>query len=545
MSSFEKMIFKQRSLISSKRNTIANFKKLGHSKMNYAAAKMRIETTKERFEQCRTLDAKLRVIADAKTVEAHLYFAGLEFVTCEDAYDRALDYLYERLDEGFPFPDTVPVNQLHHFFSCLKGEASAAIEHLALTSENFAVAWQIFSSRYENRRQLIGTHLNKLFSLPAVNAKSAQELRALRDRVNATIAALKNLARPVEQWSNILVFLITQKLDTLSREAWEIKLVHSVDYPTYTDLDAFLESRVRAFDSILPFAADKANDPAAKTKAKSKAIASHTVSASKLSCPVCSEQHLLYQCNEFVNKTPVQRYELVRKFKRCLNCFSSKHQAKECTSSRSCKTCQKRHHTLLHFPDSSKQSDENASSSSPQVEPASADVASHLVAGTIAPPLQIFLATAQIRVYSGHGRFQTVRALLDQGSAASFMTENLAQTLRVQKARASVNVTGIGDTRLHLANRDPASSAPVDIIIGADLFGSLLLEGVRKGTADEPITQHTVLGWIISGPTGQARRDHPIEAHHVSVDDDLDLNLRRFWEVEEIPHQVNPRGTSL
>ncbi|XP_071577705.1 uncharacterized protein [Temnothorax nylanderi] len=213
MSSFEEMIFKQRSLISSITNTIANFKKLGHSKMTYAAAKARIETTKERFEQCRGLDAKLRVIADAKTMEAHPYFADLEFVECEDAYNRVLDYLYERLDEGSPSPDAVPAN---------------------LNCQN--------------------------------------------------------------QWPHL--------------------------------------------------------------------------------------------------------------------------------------------------------------------------------------------------------------------------------------------------KGLHLANRDSASSAPIDVIIGADLFGLLLLDGVRKGAANEPIAQNTVLGWIISGPTGQARRDHPIEVHHVSVDDDLDLNLQRFWEVEEIPHPV-------
>jgi len=45
-----------------------------------------------------------------------------------------------------------------------------------------------------------------------------------------------------------------------------------------------------------------------------------------------------------------------------------------------------------------------------------------------------------------HGRFQRIRALVDQGSASSFMTENLAQLLHLPRIRTSVSVTGIGDT---------------------------------------------------------------------------------------------------
>lgn len=167
------------------------------------------------------------------------------------------------------------------------------------------------------------------------------------------------------------------------------------------------------------------------------------------------------------------------------------------------------------------------------------------------------------------------------------MTENLAQLLRASKIRTSINVTGIGETQtsarlaavititpsaseiwaysttalilksltrympirvnspcywshlggLKLADPDPTGSDPIDLKIGADLFGSLLLNGIRKGTANEPIAQDTVLGWIISGPTGQVQAEKPtsIGVHHTFVDDDLDFNLRRFWEVEEVP----------
>ncbi|XP_071582393.1 uncharacterized protein, partial [Temnothorax nylanderi] len=609
--------------------------------MTPAATKARIDSTKERFEQCRVLDAKLHVNADAATKASYAYFTDREFERCEEAYDAALDYLHEQLEEILPLVDASvnvsravdfpshaalnlpkvtlpnfdgsyekwesfrdrfyamiicetslsPVQRLHHLLSCLRGEASASIEHLALTSENFDVAWQILSSRFENKRRLISTHLNKLFTLPNVTAKSAPEMRALRDKVNAAIAALRNLARPVDQWSDILVFLITQKLDQSSREAWELKLGSSVYYPTYAEIDAFMDARIRALDSILPYATEKPTDFAAKIKSKSKAIASHTASATKLSCPVCAAPHLLYQCSEFLNKTPSQRHELVKRCKRCLNCFSAKHQAKECTSPHTCKQCQKKHHTLLHFPDNT-QSAADAPTSPPKIEASTVDVVSHVVAKSISPTQPIFLVTARVRVYSEQGRFHTVRALIDQGSAASFMTENLGQSLRIPKVRTSINVTGIGETHtsvrqaalitispsasntpaysiaalilksltrylpnrrnvriqwphlkdLNLADRDFAGSDRIDVLIGADLFGSLILDGVSKGAANEPIAQNTVLGWIVSGPTEGERHDQRIDVHHASVDEDLDYNIQRFWEVEEIPHtaQLTP-----
>lgn len=107
MPSFEELLYKQRSVISSVTNTIASFKKVETEKITYALIKARIETTKERFEQCRSLDATLRVIVDDATLTSHPYFVKLEFAKGEDAYDAALDYLHGALDACSPSPGTL------------------------------------------------------------------------------------------------------------------------------------------------------------------------------------------------------------------------------------------------------------------------------------------------------------------------------------------------------------------------------------------------------------------------------------------------------
>ncbi|XP_071578402.1 uncharacterized protein [Temnothorax nylanderi] len=85
------------------------------------------------------------------------------------------------------------------------------------------------------------------------------------------------------------------------------------------------------------------------------------------------------------------------------------------------------------------------------------------------------------------------------------------------------------------------SSDPIDVIIGADLYGLLILDGVRKGNASEPIAQNTAFGWILSGPLAPARSLHPdsVHTHHGTILENLDLDLRRFWEIEEVPHKTH------
>jgi len=53
---------------------------------------------------------------------------------------------------------------------------------------------------------------------------------------------------------------------------------------------------------------------------------------------------------------------------------------------------------------------------------------------------------------------------------------------------------------LSLANPNPASKEPIHLLIGADLYESLLLGDLRQDPLGTPTAQKTELGWIISGP---------------------------------------------
>lgn len=622
---------------------LANFKKLGQIKMTPAVTRQRLAILKETFAKCQELDSKISLAADDKVKTSHAYFTQNYFLACEDCYHEAVDYMAEVLDkhesrtphptaahdvsgihDSFRSTSHLPrinlptfdgsyeqwesfrdkfksivqndprlsnVERMHYLCSCVKGDASNALDHLAITDSNYDVAWKILVARYDNKRRLITLHLQSLLSLPSLNSETSSDLRHLRDQTNKAIQALKNLGREVEHWDDLLVFLVAKQLDKSSRKAWELKLGDTLEYPSYSELDQFLESRIRALDAITPVVNEKSQAPA-----KRKALASHNASTVSFSCPLCKTNHLLYQCATFLKQTPSQRFDFIKKQKRCSNCFSTKHFVKDCTSSRACRQCSKRHHTLLHLETSDQSADtppQPASTPATRVN----EVTSHLLSRTVSPNSNILLATARVRVYSPHGRFISVRALLDQGSAATFITESLAQRLRLSRLNRSMFVTGISEmqsvvrhsavititpahcdepsfsttalilrsltkylpskvktsptwghiTGLTLADHDPMNTDPIEVIIGADLFGMLVLDGVRKGSENEPIAQNTILGWILSGPISTSPSSEPKSevAHHGVVLETLDHDLRRFWEIEELPQKTHYSSEEL
>ncbi|CAH2071427.1 unnamed protein product, partial [Iphiclides podalirius] len=59
-------------------------------------------------------------------------------------------------------------------------------------------------------------------------------------------------------------------------------------------------------------------------------------------------------------------------------------------------------------------------------------------------PNQILLATAIVKAEARNGEAHLLRALLDQGSQASFVTESTAQSLGLRKIARRSHISGVG-----------------------------------------------------------------------------------------------------
>lgn len=85
---------------------------------------------------------------------------------------------------------------------------------------------------------------------------------------------------------------------------------------------------------------------------------------------------------------------------------------------------------------------------------------------------------------------------------------------------------------------DPEFDRPaaVDAILGADVFGLLMEEAVRRGQPGEPTAQRSVFGWVLMGSVSGADDPAPsvVSAHHALTMPELDRQVRRFWDQEKV-----------
>ncbi|KAH9641403.1 hypothetical protein HF086_011432 [Spodoptera exigua] len=174
-----------------------------------------------------------------------------------------------------------------------------------------------------------------------------------------------------------------------------------------------------------------------------------TQSSSIVRCEYCAEPHKLCFCKQFAKQSLDQRREFVAKNKICFNCLGSNHTVYDCKKQTFCRVCNKRHHSLLH-PNKELHANNDAVVKS-ATENTSASTSDQIVTcfstRKFPKPKQVLLATALIKAENKLGEFQTVRALLDQGSQACFITEATAQYLRLKKIPVRGIVSGLGDER--------------------------------------------------------------------------------------------------
>ncbi|KAL0882691.1 hypothetical protein ABMA27_001114 [Loxostege sticticalis] len=220
------------------------------------------------------------------------------------------------------------------------------------------------------------------------------------------------------------------------------------------------------------------------------------------------------------------------------------------------------------------------------------DIVTCLSAGGISKPKQVLLATALVNVESITNNLQVVRALLDQGSQACFITESTVQLLRLKKKPVHGIISGLGENKsvstksevnftlqsridpnfkipvkafvlsnitsylpekhtgpiewmelknLELADPKFNATNKIDLLIGAEVYCRILKEGIKRSPTGSLVAQNTTLGWIISGVVDNVKfkNNEPsnITVMHVQVNED-DI-LRKFWEIEEQMNRKN------
>lgn len=401
----------------------------------------------------------------------------------------------------------------------------------------------------------------------------------------------------VERFDVLLVYILTLKLDVKTIEAWEQSISSNDDFPTYDNFSKFLENHCRTQELVQSTLIKTSVDQRNQEHRIAKSYHSSKEVAMCIMCN--KDNHSVFRCFRFRKLTVDDRVNFVKEKKLCVRCLSAQHEVNCCPHSYQCSKCNEPHSFLLHVSDSNQtmprfnqqqatatipRQEVATSSSQDQATPNSTVYTHH---GTNVNQPQILLATAQVNITSANGQVFRLRALIDPGSQASLIKRSAANLLGLKMVKCKTTVKGLGDTTagesshiinssvssIHDANStlemeaivmtkltnllpatyisvlttwthlnglqlaDPMYNTPekIDLILGADVYGDLIIPEIRKGSKGAPIAQKTILGWIIIGSihneSSQPTRPREIFTHFTETS--VCKQLRQFWELEE------------
>lgn len=93
----------------------------------------------------------------------------------------------------------------------------------------------------------------------------------------------------------------------------------------------------------------------------------------------------------------------------------------------------------------------------------------------------------------------SVRANLDLNTTVetlAHVTPGLSRTTPLQSIDVRVRENYLG---ISLADPDFFKSAPVELVLGVDVYAQVVLRGVIGGVLGQPLGQSTIFGYILSG----------------------------------------------
>lgn len=339
----EELIVEQRTQFQSIYRATENFAKLRKDRLVPSVIKNRLENLNNRWEKCELLHLRITAKASKEQREFLTYFTKKEFEATEEEYFEASDILsctLHSLNQQIPQPDpslnntnqgeekafALPkvdlpkfdgnfarwiayrdtfeslvinnaqlsnIQRMYYLKASLRGDAAMLVEHVKVAEANFVSAWELLIAEYDNSHTLVHSLIDSFAGLPVMKSENATELKWLRDTLNSSLAALRNLERSVDSWDDLLVYLVSKKFSYRMRQEWNLK---TSDYPSYKRLTEFLNNRIRGLTEIpsiesktAAFQGDRSN--------KSRASVNN-INAMK--CPLCSNAHMLHRCEQFL-----------------------------------------------------------------------------------------------------------------------------------------------------------------------------------------------------------------------------------------------------
>ena len=123
-----------------------------------------------------------------------------------------------------------------------------------------------------------------------------------------------------------------------------------------------------------------------------------------------------------------ERWALAKKNGYCMNCLKTGHMASKYRAPTACSKCHKAHYTLLHI----------------EVKPSKEKTTETVSSATHVPKTK---RGKQVLLMACRAKITGPRVILDQGASCSFVTERLAQQLKLPRRRDNFVIAGIAGVK--------------------------------------------------------------------------------------------------
>jgi len=476
------------------------------------------------------------------------------------------------------------IEKFYYLVGCLQGSAVDIIRGIPVSGSTYELAWAALVARFDKPRLVASALIDKLLQAPISTSEGLMELNKFLTLFDEGVSVLKSLKIP-DLGNFILFSLAARCLPASCRTLFESQL--STDFPSIEDLLLFVKSRATVLERvqgvpcppIASVAKLKQRVHVVQTSIRTPSNTPHTSLVSTTlknslnsSCLYCQNSHTIDVCRKFGSLSADERNKWAFAQRICFSCFGNDHWANRCKTHTKCSICSRRHHTLLH---PSTTDTVPASSSTPPVSSAS------LLSGHDSP--SVMLGTALVHIRDRSGVYQSARALVDSASQISAITVACAKRLGLRWSRWTAPITGLSgvpvvevqgrvecrivprfasepvllvqawvlssitgdlprcplepsvkDKYSNLALADPNFhiTSPIELLLGADLFPSVM--SGRQVVIDQalPTAFSSCFGWILIGPIAPVKESDSQPAV-VSLLISVESLVDRFWHIEE------------
>ena len=470
-------------------------------------------------------------------------------------------------------------------------------------SEGYKKAKQLLKERFGNDYLITETWVKKIGSFEAIGPRDKGKLQEFADELRVCAETLRAMNKLEEINNQTNMLKIVEKLPSYLQNSWRKEArdarVQKNEIPGILHLTAFIERAAEiANDPVYGMAPYSQNESTRKDDrrqgrkyedvhiARPVSVMTNVSVRDRVSCPLCSGEHVLFKCEDFKKLSVQERFNFVRTKKLCDNCLRHGHRAVQCLKPTRCTVpgCGGKHTRFLHFPtvqsnraqvhDNVTQNEVNTSTT--EVKCALTGAGKH---GRVALPV------VPVRVSTkGSNRYIDTCALLDSGSTNSFCSEELSDCLGAQGERETFSLTTLGKagsteegqivsleiadinganvcnldrvyTRkiLPLSMSNVAVSSDVEqwphlrdlelpdvsdlkimMLIGQDVPEALMCLELRHGPKGGPYAVRTPFGWTVNGPMKAAftEENNVTHSYFINMDLNLEEQVEKFWRLE-------------